>query len=724
MRNPLNKRLPRELKHDFGKYLVIFLFMVMMISLVSGFLVADNSVKHSYDEGFEKYNLEDGHFALDKEPDSALLKNIESKTDSKLYDLRYFEEDEADSGATIRVYKDRTEVNLECVMEGEMPAADNEIALDRMYAQNAKIKIGDTIKLAGKELKVTGFVAVPDYSCLFENNSDMMFDATNFSIAVMTDKGFENVSSNHVKYNYAWKYNKEVIGDKAEKEASEDFLKNLGDVIKEYDTKLIMSGNNEIMNISDYLPRYTNKAVNFTGDDMGSDKATIMLFDYIVVVVTMVAAVVGNILGYTLLEKFFVNVYYNSYSLCTYTTLLNAEAFVDTTVVPIIIMFVVNLIVLEKKLRLSPLKFLRHELTNRKRKKLIKLSHKLPFMTRFRLRIMFQNIPNYLTLFLGILIAGALVVFSIMFEPLIDDYADVVKKSQICDYQYVLKSQAETDASGAEKYCVTSLDTTDEKYMTDDIMIYGIQDNSRYVDVDIKDDEIIVSNGVMVKYGLKKGDTFKLKDPYSDEEYEFTIAGSYKYDAALAVFMTRKNFIDTFDKADDYFTGYFTDKKLTDIDDKYVASIVTYEDLIKVSNQMKVSMGEMMYILKYFGIIMFVLLMYLLSKQIIEKNAQSISMTKILGFKNGEIGGLYIAATSIMVVISLVVSVPIVNAMLKWAFSSYLYTSMTGYIPYMVRRSCFVEMVILGIVCYAVVAVLQLVKISKIPKTDALKNVE
>ena len=119
-----------------------------------------------------------------------------------------------------------------------------------------------------------------------------------------------------------------------------------------------------------------------------------------------------------------------------------------------------------------------------------------------------------------------------------------------------------------------------------------------------------------------------------------------------------------------------------------------------------------------------VLLMYLLSKQIIEKNAQSISMTKILGFKNGEIGGLYIVATSIMVVISLVVSVPIVNALLKWAFSSYLYTSMTGYIPYMVRRSCFVEMVILGIVCYAVVAVLQLVKISKIPKTDALKNVE
>ena len=65
------------------------------------------------------------------------------------------------------------------------------------------------------------------------------------------------------------------------------------------------------------------------------------------VTVTLVAAVAGNILGYTAMEKLFVRVYYNSYSLCTYTTLLNAEAFVDTTVVPIIIMFVVNLFVLE-----------------------------------------------------------------------------------------------------------------------------------------------------------------------------------------------------------------------------------------------------------------------------------------------------------------------------------------------------------------------------------------
>ena len=33
MKNPLNKRLPREFRKDFGKYLVIFLLLVITIVL-------------------------------------------------------------------------------------------------------------------------------------------------------------------------------------------------------------------------------------------------------------------------------------------------------------------------------------------------------------------------------------------------------------------------------------------------------------------------------------------------------------------------------------------------------------------------------------------------------------------------------------------------------------------------------------------------------------------
>ncbi len=54
MKNPLWKRIPKELVTDIGKYLVIFLFMVLCIGFISGFLVAGNSMIHTYDESFEK----------------------------------------------------------------------------------------------------------------------------------------------------------------------------------------------------------------------------------------------------------------------------------------------------------------------------------------------------------------------------------------------------------------------------------------------------------------------------------------------------------------------------------------------------------------------------------------------------------------------------------------------------------------------------------------------
>ena len=63
MKNPLRKRLPRELKEEFGKCLVIFLFMVLLISLVSGFLVADNSIMNAYQNGFDQYKIEYGSFS-------------------------------------------------------------------------------------------------------------------------------------------------------------------------------------------------------------------------------------------------------------------------------------------------------------------------------------------------------------------------------------------------------------------------------------------------------------------------------------------------------------------------------------------------------------------------------------------------------------------------------------------------------------------------------------
>lgn len=61
--------------------------------------------------------------------------------------------------------------------------------------------------------------------------------------------------------------------------------------------------------------------------------------------------------------------YYNSYSLPTYETIWNPDAFFKTTIIPVVLMFVVNLIVILKMMQHTPLQFLRHDLKKSKRKK-------------------------------------------------------------------------------------------------------------------------------------------------------------------------------------------------------------------------------------------------------------------------------------------------------------------------------------------------------------------
>ena len=53
----------------------------------------------------------------------------------------------------------RDEVDKVCLMEGEYPSISKEIALDRMFADNNSLNIGDTITVKKIKLKITGLVA-------------------------------------------------------------------------------------------------------------------------------------------------------------------------------------------------------------------------------------------------------------------------------------------------------------------------------------------------------------------------------------------------------------------------------------------------------------------------------------------------------------------------------------------------------------------------------------
>lgn len=797
MKNPLRKRLSRELKGELGKYLVVFILMVASIGFVSGFLVADNSMLIAYNEGFEKYNIEDGNFRTAEQVHKTQREEIEA-LGVKLYD-NYYVEEPLDNGSTMRFFKNRQQVDKVCLMKGELPAGTGEIAIDRMYADNNNLSVGDTLRSGKRTWKITGLVALSDYSCLFQNNNDSMFDAVKFGVSVVTEEEFDSLEQEKLQYNYSWIYDEKPKTEKEEKEVSEDLMEDMG----------------KIVTLEAFVPRYLNQAITFTGDDMGGDKAMMIMLLYIIMVimafvfgitisntirkeagvigtlrasgytrqelilhymtlpvlVTFVGALIGNILGYTVLKDVCADMYYGSYSLPTYVTVWNGEAFGLTTLVPVVIMLVVNYGVLRNKLKLSPLKFLRRDLSGRKQKRAIYLSPKMKIFSRFRLRVIFQNMSNYMVLFIGILFANLLLMFGLLLPSALSHYQVEIQNNMLAKYQYMLQvpvsavggnkfdglisllefyMDSRTDNEDAEEFSAYSLNTLPGKYKSEEVLLYGIEPDSRYVTIDFnntkdKKDEagnkekadnkntanaekesaaVYISSAYADKFLLHVGDTITLKEKYEKEKYSFKIAGVYDYTAALCVFMPRSELNDIFDLGEDYYSGYFSDTELTDIKSQYIGSVVDLDALTKISRQLDVSMGSMMGMVNGFAIMIYMVLIYLLSKIIIEKNAQSISMVKILGYTNGEISKLYIMSTSLVVVFCLLLSLPLETVIMKVLFREMMLSSISGWITLWIDPMIYVQMFAAGIITYGIVALLEFRRVKKVPMDEALKNVE
>ncbi len=718
MKNPLRKRLLRELKNDIGKYLVIFLFMTATIGFVSGFLVADESMLYAYDESFEKYNVENGNFTTEQKLTDDQRTRLE-KEKVTIYENFYKDEDvdtdlDSEPESTIRLFKNRTEVNLVCLMKGEMPQQKDEIAIDRMYADNNDLQVGDVISVDKKELTVTGLVALSDYSALFSNSSDMMFDAVKFGVGIMTEEGYDAITDDHIKYCYSWKYDTEPKDENEEKEWSDNFVE-------------VLAAHSSL---TGYLPRYGNQAIKFTGDDMGGDKAMVEVLLYILiaimafifavttnntivkeasvigtlrasgytrrelllhylslpVLITILSAVIGNILGYTVFKDICAGMYYGSYSLPTYQTRWNANAFLLTTVIPAILMFVINAVLISGRLRLSPLRFLRHDFAKKGKSHAVRLPN-FRFFSRFRLRILLQNKSSYFTLFLGIVFANILLLFGMMMKPLLSHYQTEAVENMLADYQYILNVP----------------DPIDED---DEYTLMGI-----------------VQKLLTPKYGMKVGDTLELKEPYEDKTYSFEVKSIYAYPGALAVFLPMDVFCEEFDHPEDYFNGYFSNEPITDLEESYIATKITEDDMTKISRQLNVSMGEMFQLINVFSIVLFMLLIYLLTKLIIEKNTTSISMVKILGYENREILSLYLTATTWVVIVSIGASLIIASALIRQIYVIML-SEYSGWLTYYIDPAIYGKMYLMGLAAYAVIAVLQFRHIQKIPMDEALKNVE
>ena len=713
----------------------------------------DDEINKEYAKLAERYELDQSFDAVPVNVYELFFKNADEHIGKN-----------ADCEGKIRVYSERNEVDLYDLLSGRAPQNENEIIIDRMHADNAGIRIGDTVKADGAEFEVVGLASFTDYISLFESNTDTMFDALTFDVGMVTDEGFARIGTS-LHANYAFTYVNPPADLYEEKTLSDHFLKALI-------TQTACS--EKELEIKDYVPAYANHAITFAEEDLGSDVAMSGVILYVLVavmafifavnisstleneassigtlrasgftkgellryymsaplLVVTIAAIVGNVLGYTVFKDIAVGMYYQSYSLPTYQTLWTPEAFLRTTIVPFLLMLAINFVVIMRMLRLSPLKFLRHDLRKTRRKKAVRLP-RWSFFRRFRLRVFLQNIPNYLMLFVGISFVMLLLSLVVGLPSTLSYYQERMPGMMFAEEQVILTDYKDedgeiirTETDGAEPFSMGSLEYRTEQF-SEEISVYGVAESSRYITLDpqTQPDEMWISTAFADKYHLHTGDSFILHEKYENKQYTWNVAGIYDYDAALTVFMPNERFNAVFERDADAFSGYLSDETITDIPEKQIVKRITSDDMVKIAKQLDHSFGSYIVYFQYVCAIIAAIILYLLTKIIIEKNERPISMVKILGYEDGEIAQLYLLTTAVVVVITELVAMVLGFYAMKLMWEIMLQT-LGGYFAFIMKPEGFVKEFVLVTAAYLLITVFDFIRIRRIPKALALKNAE
>lgn len=747
MRNPLHKSLKKEFLRNRSRYISLSLVLILMIGVVTGFLSVAYSAKELLIKDQISSKVEDGQLALRDRMDVKTKTKLEA-LGLKVYE-QFYTEQSVSRDTMVRVYRKRFDINRATLHEGRMPNKQTEIALDRLFALKNGYNIRDTIRMSGKSMTITGLISVPDYTSLIQKNSDMMMDPIHFGIAIVTDTGFQTLSTDRIVYSYSYYLDDRELNDFQKQKRADD--------IQEICIK-------EGAVLENLLTAQMNQAISFLPNDMGSDIPMVQTLLYIILMILafifvvisqtmieeqasvigtllasgytrrellqhymmlptiliIVSAGIGNLIGYTLFPNLFTDMYYSNYCLPPLSIQPVWEALLSTTVMPFIFMMLILYMLLKRRLRLSPLRFLRKDLRRHRQRRYIPL-HGSSFFQRFRIRIILQNKGSYLVLFLGIIFASFLLMFALILTPSMEQYIRNLEADSRCDYQYLLKAPVQADG---EKVTLTSLKAYYVGGDLDlDVTLYGLGPNSGYyTDMTLSSDpkSIVISSDFASKMSLQVGDAITLRNPYRDKAYSFTIQDIYPYNTGFSAFMPRNQLNQLLHEDHTYFNGYLSNQPL-DIEEAYVQSVVTRSDLVKINEQMTQAFSQLLPVLTSVSIAIYLVVLYILTRLVIDRNAISMSFLKVMGYTAKEIRSLYLHATTLVVLASLTAALPLCNIALRYLMK-FAFMKFTGNLSVYIPGYVYFLVFVTGGVAYLFIKALLTRRIEQMELGYALKE--
>ncbi len=440
-------------------------------------------------------------------------------------------------------------------------------------------------------------------------------------------------------------------------------------------------------------------------------------------VITFVSGLIGTLLGYSSLGvPIQMQDCYNYYSLPDLDVIYMPYLFIYGIVVPPVISIIVNSLVIRKRLSKPVLTMIRNEqkVGNGKDIRLGNMS----FMNLFKIRQMLRESRTGFTVVFGMFVSLLLVMMSLE----IYTYCANVNRDYVNDtkyeYMYTYKYPTEEVPEGGYEAYAKTLKKKIYGYNFD-ITVMGLTENNPFFDVNLSDSssKVAISSSIAYKYGLDVGDTLTLKDDEADKIYAFEIASVAQYAPSFMVFMPYDKALELFDEPEDYFNVVFSDHAL-DVETGRLYATTTKTDVKKAAGIFSDIMQGMILTIGGVSVLIFIVVMYLMMKVMIDRSSFNIALIKIFGYRNKEVKKMYLDGNFYIITIGALISIPltkwIMDVAYEPAFVPNIACGIDKSFPFWMYLAIFAGILIL----YFIINHLLIRRIRKMVPAEVLKNRE
>lgn len=734
----LNNRIIREFLSNKVKYLGLIILIIMSSMTIVGFVDSTDSIMDTVGVYFKTNNCEDGTFTLKNKINNITLNKL--KRLGVDVEENFYSDYKINDIQTIRVYKERKNINKISVVAGENLKNSHDILLDNKRDGLPDYKIGNYIDIDGIKYYIAGYAVAPDYTYIKKQISDLNSDPQKFGIGFVSENDFEKLDDKI--YAYSFKSNEISVEDVKSILQKNTELKSFTKAednarITGYHDDLLINKYVAILIgcilcamigfiISMMIVSIIDKESPIIGAlySLGYIKKEILKhFMLLPTIMVSVGAIIGTILGF-LIQGPLGEASAGMYSFPPIKTSYSLYVIFMGTVLPILIVIVVNYFILSKRLSSTPLQLLRKEKKSSKLRA-IKIRG-FNFIIRFKITQIVREMGSNVMLCIGVLFAMLILMLGLGMNSSLNSYIEKIKNESIPEYTYVLKlpiSVHESDnvekayVKGMSMYCGIMSSNMN-------VTLQGIKADTHFYNfkIDDNDDNVYISNSVSEKFGINIGDYIDINDTENNKVYIVKVGGIFEYSAGLYMFMNIKQMNRLMDNDISNYNAFLSNHEIS-INNDYVYSTITKDDMIRNAQSTMDSMRPMQIMIIVIATILYILIMYLLLKLTIDKNITGISLMKVFGFNRKEVSKLYIGSGLYTVLLCLVLGIPLIYNLYKKIWPN-LISNVEAYMSVDVRPEYFLYVVIITLGSYWISTLLLKNYVNKISLSESLKNRE